>query len=204
MHSRCHTVPKLGRQRSDVRIYTRKGDTGTTGLLFGGDRVSKADLRTDAYGTTDEAVSALGLARASLGAATDRTEVRLGELILRIQRELFVVGAELATHPDRRERLADGVSRVTEAMVAALEGEIDELEERVEQPREFVLPGESSTGAAIDLARTTVRRAERRAVALADDGGLPDSQVLPYLNRLADLLFVMARAADGGFRAVRE
>ncbi len=197
-------MPKLGRQRSDVRIYTRKGDTGTTGLLFGGDRVSKADLRTDAYGTTDEAVSALGLARASLGAATDRTEVRLGELILRIQRELFVVGAELATHPDRRERLADGVSRVTEAMVAALEGEIDELEERVEQPREFVLPGESSTGAAIDLARTTVRRAERRAVALADDGGLPDSQVLPYLNRLADLLFVMARAADGGFRAVRE
>ncbi len=196
-------MPKLGRQRSDVRIYTRKGDTGTTGLLFGGDRVSKADLRTDAYGTTDEAVSALGLARASLGAATDRTEVRLGELILRIQRELFVVGAELATHPDRRERLADGVSRVTEAMVAALEGEIDELEERVEQPREFVLPGESSTGAAIDLARTTVRRAERRAVALADDGGLPDSQVLPYLNRLADLLFVMARAADGGFRAVR-
>jgi cob(I)alamin adenosyltransferase len=187
-----------------VRIYTRKGDTGTTGLLFGGDRVSKADLRTDAYGTTDEAVSALGLARASLGAATDRTEVRLGELILRLQRELFVVGAELATHPDRRERLADGVSRVTEAMVSALEDEIDELEELVEQPREFVLPGESTIGAAIDLARTTVRRAERRAVALADGGGLPDSQVLPYLNRLADLLFVMARAADGGFRAVRE
>jgi cob(I)alamin adenosyltransferase len=187
-----------------VRIYTRKGDTGNTGLLFGGDRVSKADLRTDAYGTTDEAVSALGLARASLGAATDRTEVRLGELILRLQRELFVVGAELATHPDRRERLADGVSRVTEAMVSALEDEIDELEELVEQPREFVLPGESTIGAAIDLARTTVRRAERRAVALADGGGLPDSQVLPYLNRLADLLFVMARAADGGFRAVRE
>ncbi|MGH2401981.1 MAG: cob(I)yrinic acid a,c-diamide adenosyltransferase [Candidatus Limnocylindria bacterium] len=187
-----------------MRIYTRKGDTGTTGLLFGGDRVSKADLRTDAYGTTDEAVSALGLARASLGAATDRTEVRLGELILRLQRELFVVGAELATHPDRRERLADGVSKVTEAMVSALEREIDELEELVEQPKEFVLPGESSTGASIDLARTTVRRAERRSVALADEGGLPDSHVLPYLNRLADLLFVMARAADGGFRAVRE
>jgi cob(I)alamin adenosyltransferase len=187
-----------------VRIYTRKGDTGTTGLLFGGDRVSKADLRTDAYGSTDEAVAALGLARASLGAATDRTEVRLGELILRLQRELFVVGAELATHRDRRERLADGVSRVTDAMVSALEREIDDLEELVEQPKEFVLPGESSTGAAIDLARTTVRRAERRSVALADEGGLPDSHVLPYLNRLADLLFVMARAADGGFRAVRE
>jgi len=186
-----------------MRIYTRKGDTGTTGLLFGGDRVSKADLRTDAYGTTDEAVSALGLARASIGAATDRTEVRLGELILRLQRELFVVGAELATHADRRERLADGVSRVTDSMVIALEAEIDSLEEIVEQPKEFVLPGESMTGAALDLARTTVRRAERRSVALADAGALADSRVVPYLNRLADLLFVMARAADGGFLPVR-
>ncbi len=187
-----------------MRIYTRKGDTGTTGLLFGGDRVSKADLRTDAYGTTDEAVSALGIARAAIGSETDRTEARLGELILRLQRELFVVGAELATHPDRRDRLTDDVSRVTASMVGALEREIDSLEELVEQPKEFVLPGESSTGAALDLARTTVRRAERRAVALHEDGGLPDSQVLPYLNRLADLLFVMARVADGGFRAVRD
>ena len=186
-----------------MRIYTRKGDTGTTGLLFGGDRVSKADLRTDAYGTTDEAVSALGLARASIGAETDRTEVRLAELIVRLQRELFVVGAELATHADRRDHLTDGTTRVTEAMVTSLEREIDSLEELVEQPREFVLPGESMTGAALDLARTTVRRAERRTVALADAGEMGESQVVPYLNRLADLLFVMARAADGGFRPVR-
>jgi len=187
-----------------MRIYTRKGDGGTTGLLFGGDRVSKADLRTDAYGTTDEAVSALGLARAAIGAATDRSEARLADLILRLQRELFVVGAELATHPDRRDRLAGGSTRVTDAMVAALEDEIDTLEQLVEQPKEFVLPGESTTGAALDLARTTIRRAERRSVALADAGGLPDSSVVPYLNRLADLVFVMARIADGGFRAVRE
>jgi cob(I)alamin adenosyltransferase len=186
-----------------VRIYTKKGDDGTTGLLFGGARVSKADLRTDAYGTTDEAVSALGLARASIGSATDRTEVRLSELALRLQRELFVVGAELATHVDRRDRLTDGISRVTEDMVTALEREIDELEELVEQPKEFVVPGESMTGAALDLARTTVRRAERRAVALAASGELPGSQVVPYLNRLADLLFVAARAADGGFLPVR-
>ena len=186
-----------------MRIYTRKGDDGTTGLLFGGDRVSKADLRTDAYGTTDEAVSALGLARASIGSATDRNEVRLSELVLRLQRELFVVGAELATHVERRGRLTDGTSRVTEAMVAALEKEIDELETMVEQPKEFVLPGESLTGAALDLARTTVRRAERRAVALAESGELPESHVVPYLNRLADLLFVAARAADGGFLPVR-
>jgi cob(I)alamin adenosyltransferase len=187
-----------------MRIYTRKGDTGTTGLLYGGERISKADLRTDAYGTTDEAVSALGLARAAIGSATDRTEARLGELILRLQRELFVVGAELATHPENRDRLADGTSRITPDMVAALEHEIDELEDVVEQPKEFVLPGESGTGAALDLARTTVRRAERRSVALAEAGGLPESHVLAYLNRLADLLFVMARAADGGFRPVRD
>src|SRR6188474_617220 len=106
-----------------MRIYTRKGDTGTTGLLFGGDRVSKADLRTDAYGTTDEAVSALGLARAAIGAVTDRTEARLDELVIRLQRELFVVGAELATHVGRRDRLTDGTTRVTSEMVAALERE---------------------------------------------------------------------------------
>jgi cob(I)alamin adenosyltransferase len=186
-----------------MRIYTKKGDSGTTGLLFGGDRISKADLRTEAYGSTDEAVSALGLARAAIGAITDRTEARLDTLILRLQRELFVVGAELATHADRRDRLTDGTTRVTDEMVTALEREIDELELLVEQPKEFVLPGETLTGAALDLARTTVRRAERRCVALAEGGGLPDTHVLAYLNRLADLLFVMARAADGGFRAVR-
>jgi cob(I)alamin adenosyltransferase len=186
-----------------LRIYTRKGDSGTTGLLYGGDRVSKADLRTDAYGTTDEAVAALGMARAAIGPATDRSEARLAELIVRLQRELFVVGAELATHTDRRDRLGPGVSLVTAAMVEALEGEIDALEMLVEQPKEFILPGESSAGAALDLARTIVRRAERRSVDLATTGALPDSHVVPYLNRLADLLFVMARVADGGFRAVR-
>jgi cob(I)alamin adenosyltransferase len=186
-----------------MRIYTKKGDTGTTGLLFGGDRVSKASLRTDAYGSTDEAVSALGLARAAIGAATDRTEARLDELILRLQRELFVVGAELATHADRRGRLTPGTSLVTADMVVALEHEIDALEADHPMPAEFVLPGETMTGAALDLARTTVRRAERRAVALAEAGELERSQVVPYLNRLADLLFVMARAADGGFRPVR-
>lgn len=180
-----------------MRIYTRKGDTGTTGLLFGGARVSKADLRTDAYGTTDEAVSALGLGRAALG------DSALSELVLRLQRELFVVGAELATHVDKRQKLTDGVTRVTVEMVTALEKEIDGLEAQHPMPVEFVIPGESLAGAAIDLARTSVRRAERRVVALTNEGGLPDSQVVPYLNRLADLLFVVARAADGGFRPVR-
>jgi len=186
-----------------MRIYTKKGDTGTTGLLFGGARVSKSDLRTDAYGTTDEAVSALGLARAAIGAVTDRTEAQLATLIERLQRELFVVGAELATHVEKRQKLTDGVTRVTAEMVTALEGEIDTLEAGHEMPVEFVLPGESMTGASLDMARSIVRRAERRTVQLANEGGLPDSHVVPYLNRLADLLFVMARAADGGFRPVR-
>lgn len=186
-----------------MRIYTKKGDTGTTGLLFGGARVSKASLRTDAYGSTDEAVSALGLARAAIGAETDRTEARLAELILRLQRELFVVGAELATHADRRGKLTPGTSLVTADMVVALEHDIDGLEADYPMPAEFVLPGETMTGAALDLARTTVRRAERRSVALHEAGELPDSQVIPYLNRLADLLFVMARAADGSFVPVR-
>ncbi|HET8777462.1 MAG TPA: cob(I)yrinic acid a,c-diamide adenosyltransferase [Candidatus Limnocylindria bacterium] len=203
MHDACQSAEGQLAWRL-MRIYTRKGDGGTTGLLFGGDRVSKADLRTDAYGTTDEAVSALGMARAAIGSQTDRNEARLAELIVRLQRELFVVGAELATHADRRSRLTDGVSRVTADMVTVLETEIDSLEQLVEQPKEFVLPGVTATGAALDLARTTVRRAERRCVALADGGELPDSQVVPYLNRLADLLFVMARVADGGFVPVRD
>ncbi len=188
---------------AQMKMYTRKGDSGTTGLLYGGDRVSKGSLRTDAYGSTDEAVSALGLARAAIGAATDRTEARLAELTVRLQRELFVVGAELATHVERRDRLTPGVSLVAAEMVTALEAEIDALEADYPMPTEFVLPGESMAGAAFDLARTSVRRAERRAVALSADGGLPDSQVVPYLNRLADLLFVVARAADGGFRPLR-
>lgn len=187
-----------------MRIYTRKGDAGTTGLLFGGARVMKSDLRTDAYGTTDEAVSALGLARASLGEPTDRTEARLGGLAIRLQRELFVVGAELATHVDRRGRLKPGETLVSAEMVTDLEREIDVLEAEHPMPAEFVLPGESLAGAGFDLGRTIVRRAERRAVELADQGGLPDSQVVPYLNRLADLLFVMARAADGGYRPTRQ
>jgi cob(I)alamin adenosyltransferase len=187
-----------------MKIYTRKGDEGDTGLLFGGARVSKAGGRTEAAGVVDEAVAALGMARASLGAITDRREARLNDLIIRLQRELFVVGAELSTHRIRRARLTPGVSLVTEEMVEALEVEIDRLAAEHPMPTEFIVPGESMPGAALDMARSVVRRAERRAVALAAAERLPDSFVVPYLNRLADLLFVMARVADRGFRPVRE
>ena len=186
-----------------MKIYTRKGDAGDTGLLFGGARVSKAGGRTEAAGTVDETVAALGVARAALGAITDRREARLNELIIRLERELFVVGAELSTHRIRRARLKPGTSLVTADMVSGLETEIDALTAANPMPEEFVIPGESFPGAALDLARSVARRAERRAVALAVAERLPDSHVVPYLNRLADLLFVMARVADGGFRPVR-
>lgn len=182
-----------------MRIYTRKGDGGDTGLLFGGARVSKASPRTEAAGAVDEAVAALGLARAALPGSDPLTG-----LTLRLQKELFVVGAEISTHKVRRARLTRGVSRVTAEMVMALEAEIDVLTGAHPMPAEFVVPGETQPGAALDLARSVTRRAERRAVALAELGDLPDSEVVRYLNRLADLLFVMARVADGGFRPVRD
>jgi cob(I)alamin adenosyltransferase len=173
-----------------VKIYTRKGDDGTTGLWYGG-RVPKHAGRPEAYGSVDEAASALGLARA----AADRD----GELyadILRIQNELFVAGAELATAPEAAGRLEAGVSKVTAEMTERLEADIDRYMERVELPPKFVIPGGSELSARLDVARTAVRRAERRVAALMDEGELAGETVLRYLNRLSDALFAMARFAD--------
>ncbi|HEX6132147.1 MAG TPA: cob(I)yrinic acid a,c-diamide adenosyltransferase, partial [Actinomycetota bacterium] len=139
------------------RIYTRTGDDGSTGLLYGG-RVPKDDPVTEAYGTTDEAVAALGLARALAAdgpSAADR---------LALQRSLFVVGADLATNPSARARLEPDVSLVTAAMVEGLERRIDELVAERPLPDVFVVPGANPASAAIDLARTVVRRAERAVV----------------------------------------
>ncbi|MFM8999706.1 MAG: cob(I)yrinic acid a,c-diamide adenosyltransferase [Actinomycetota bacterium] len=172
------------------RIYTRTGDDGSTGRLFGG-RVSKADLATEAYGTVDEAVADLGVARTLLeGDAAAR--------ILDLQRELFVVGADLAANPDERAKLEPGVSLVTPEMVARLEGLIDEEVARNPLPQEFIVPGSDPASAALDVARVVVRRAERAAVRLRDAGGPVHDDLLHYLNRLSDLLFVLARSAAGG------
>jgi cob(I)alamin adenosyltransferase len=179
------------------KIYTRKGDDGTTGLLYGG-RVGKDSSGPDAYGAVDEAVSMLGLARAEAERGSE-----LDELLLRLQRELFVVGAELATEPANRGKLEPGVSRTTDAMVTALEPVIDDITARYDAPTEFVLPGENRIAAALDVARAVVRRAERQSVAAAREGWLPDSQVVPYLNRLADLVYTLARWQEGTFRPVR-
>lgn len=171
-------------------VATGRGDDGTTGLLFGGPRVAKDDLATEAYGTIDEAVAALGVARAELPAGD------LADLILRLQRELFVVGAELATTPAARDRLLDGISRVSEAMLEGLEATLAEREAAIVMPREFVVPGETRASAALEVARTVVRRAERRIVTFQRGGGLVGAWLLPYVNRLADLLWVLARAAE--------
>jgi cob(I)alamin adenosyltransferase len=179
------------------KVYTRTGDDGTTGLLHGG-RVSKDDAGPAAYGAVDEAVSALGLARATVDRDTE-----LDELLIRLERELFVVGAELATEPANRAKLEPGVSRVTDDMVAALEPIIDDVTARFEPPQEFVLPGENATAAALDVARTVVRRAERESVQAARAGWLEGSQVVPYLNRLADLVYTLARWQEGEARPVR-
>ena len=174
-----------------MKIYTKHGDQGQTGLLYGG-RVSKSDPRTEAYGTIDEAVSALGLARAL------SQQQRVREIIEHLQRELFTVGAQLATDAAEIDKLRKHFSEVTPAMTTALESLIDELAAVVELGRAFVIPGGSAASAALDLARSTLRRAERRAVGLAETGALDSPEVLRYLNRASDLLFMLARYEDRG------
>ena len=182
-------------------VATRRGDDGTTGLLFGGDRVFKDDPRTEAFGAVDEAIAALGLARAELDVKAQYGTVPRAldawpGLILRLQRELFVVGAELATAPGAVSRQKPGVTSVTAEMVGGLDAVLAATEAAVELPREFVVPGETRLSATLELARTIVRRAERRAVALRRVEPIPEDQLVAYLNRLADLLWILARAAE--------
>ena len=173
-----------------MKIYTGKGDDGTTSLWYGG-RVPKDDLRTDAYGTFDEANAALGVARSL---CSDDEE--LASDILRIQDDLFVAGAELATAPEAAERLQDGVSRVTAQMGTELEPLIDKYMERVDLPPKFVLPGGTTLSAQLDAARTIVRRGERRVISLERSGEPVSADLKVFLNRASDLLFAMARYAD--------
>ena len=171
------------------RVYTKFGDKGETSLLYGG-RVSKNSPHTEAYGITDEAVSAMGLARAMSG------DQRVKDLLRGLQSELFTVAAELATDPDKYELFQQHFQPVTPAMVENLEQAIDSLEQDMEMPKVFILPGGSAASAAIDLARCVIRTAERRVVAMAEGGLLTNELLLTYLNRLGDLLFVVARYED--------
>ena len=172
-------------------IYTKKGDKGETRLLFGG-RVAKSDPRCEAYGATDEAVSAMGLARAL------SQDPRVKEILLQVQREMFTVGAELATAPDQYRHLQDNFAVVTPEMVAWLEGFIDELDAQIDLPNAFIVPGASAASGALDLARSLLRTGERRVVALQEQGMLANPDVLRYVNRLSDLLFILARYEDRG------
>jgi cob(I)alamin adenosyltransferase len=170
------------------KIYTRKGDDGTTGLLYGG-RVRKDSELPSAYGDVDEAQAFIGLARADAG------DAELADLLVSIEHDLYVLMAELATAPANRSKLTPGQSLVTPAMVEALEPVIDDLSSRFDPPTEFVIPGGSRVSALLDVARTVVRRAER--MALAATAGVDGSFVVPYLNRLSDLLWTMARWQEG-------
>jgi cob(I)alamin adenosyltransferase len=174
------------------RIYTKKGDDGTTSLWYGG-RVSKTNARTEAYGALDEAISVIGVARA-LCAPTEHDE--LADDLLQLQNDLFVAGAELATAPEAAERLEDGVSRITDEMADLLDGEIDRYLAGVDLPPQFTIPGGTQLSAQLDFARAVLRRAERRVVALKQSGELASGAILRFLNRASDLLFAMARATD--------
>jgi cob(I)alamin adenosyltransferase len=171
---------------SDSQFYTRRGDDGYTGLLGKG-RVPKYDPRPEAYGTVDETQAVLGLVRAS--GCTQRS----GEILLAIQRDLYALMAELAAAGDAGSPFAGSI---TAAHVDQLEAWIAEVEGQVEMPKEFVVPGDSQPGAALHLARTVARRAERGAVRLYHEELLGNELVVRYLNRLSSLLFVLAILED--------
>src|SRR5260221_683122 len=160
-----------------AKVTTGTGDTGYTGLL-GAERVPKYDPRPDTFGTVDEATSALGLARAVA------QDPQVKGIIYRIQNELYVLMAELATLPENYEKMG---FRMTVEHVQWLEQVEESLKHEVEIPNKFIIPGDTLDGAALDLARTIIRRAERMAVKLLHD------EVIRYLNRLSDLVFVLAR-----------
>jgi cob(I)alamin adenosyltransferase len=177
-----------------MKIYTRKGDDGTTGLLYGG-RVAKDSPLPTAYGSVDEAQAFIGLARAEAERGGE-----LDTLLIGLERDLWVLMAELATEPANRHKLSPGATLVTPEMVAALEPVIDDISGRFEPPTEFVVPGGNRVSALLDVARTVVRRAERATLAAAVD----TSHAVPYLNRLSDLLWVLARWQEGVSIAARD
>lgn len=178
-------------------IYTRSGDDGTTGLLFGG-RVPKDAAPIELLGAVDEAQAMLGVARAE----TDHGD-ELDTLLVALERDLWVLMAEVATAPANRHRLTPGTTLVTDEMIVALERRIDELSATHPPPSEFVVPGQSRRSASLDLARTVVRRAERLA-ARAGVGPSQGSLVAAYLNRLSDLVWVLARWQEGEHLTARQ
>jgi len=169
-----------------LKTFNKRGDQAETSLLYG-KRISKANLRCEFYGTIDEAVAALGLARSF------SKKKSMQGILLNIQKELFIPAAELAVPMEQYAKYSVSNSIVTEEMAEHLTRQIEDLEDKINMPKEFIIPGSSTASAAIDLARTIVRRAERRAAQLKEEKILPNDKILKYLNRLADLLFTLAR-----------
>ena len=169
-----------------AKVTTGTGDNGYTGLL-GSERVLKYDVRPEALGTVDEATSALGLARATT------QDARVKKIIFQVQQELYLLMGELATTPENYEKVG---LRVTAEHVKRLERVETQLQQEVELPDRFIIPGDTLNGAALDLARTVIRRAERIAVRLLHEKVIQNGEVIRYLNRLSDLIFVLARYSE--------
>jgi cob(I)alamin adenosyltransferase len=174
-----------------MKTFNKRGDNGETSLLLG-PRVAKSDPHCEAYGTIDEAGAAIGLARA----LSRKQPIR--DMLLAVQKDLFTLAGELAAPPEAHERLAQKYPVITGIDVQRLEDQINDLEQTVKMPKEFVIPGDSPASAAIHLARAIVRRAERRVVSLQQDGQVPNPEILKYLNRLADLLFTLSLYEETG------
>ncbi|MET0901801.1 MAG: cob(I)yrinic acid a,c-diamide adenosyltransferase [Acidimicrobiales bacterium] len=170
-----------------ARLWTGKGDDGSTGLFYGG-RVPKASPRIEAVGAADEAQASIGVARADAASGSE-----LDVVLTAVARDLWVLMAEVATAPENRSKLVEGETLVSETMVRAVEEVIVDVSSRFELPAEFVVPGQDRTSALLDVARTVVRRAERAAQPVLPEG----SHALPYLNRLSSLLWILARWAEG-------
>lgn len=168
-----------------MKIYTKKGDSGSTGLLYGG-RVKKDAPQIELNGAVDEAQSFMGLARAEC-----EPDSSLNKMLAALESDLWVLMAEVATEKSSRGKLVGEKTAVTEAMVSNLEVQIDEISEKFSFPREFVVPGQNRISASLDVARTVIRRAERLSVGFSAEN--PDSMVGPYLNRLSDLVWTLAR-----------
>lgn len=181
---------RVGKDGAVAKVSTKLGDDGYTSL-WGNRRVAKYDLRPEAYGTLDEASSALGLARAL------SAKPRVKHEVYALQQELYILMAELATPAEDYERSA---YKIDGSHVARLDALLDALKAEVEIGRSFITPGDTVAGAALDVARTVIRRGERIAARLLHEGEIPNPEVLRYLNRLSDVVFVLGRYEEAGAR----
>ena len=173
-----------------MKLFNKKGDEGNTSLLYG-QRVSKTDPRPEAYGTLDEANSTLGFAKALT------KDERIREIINKVEEGLFVVGGELATDPENYGKLK---KKIEDTDVQELQDFIEGIENKVKLPKSFITPGASPVSSVLDMARTIVRRGERRAVRLKESGLLVNDMILAYLNRSADLIFILARYEEANLQ----